>query len=64
MKYLIFKKKPIGKPKISTRNYVSPTQCEEGYFVDIQFKAICNSYGWDNYTEAYEITQTETSTKI
>ena len=56
LKYLIFTDKPIGKPKISKNNYISPTQCVEGWFVDIQFKGICDSYKWDNYTEASEIT--------
>lgn len=64
MKYLIFTQKPIGNPKISPKNYVSPTQCVEGWFVDIQFKDICVSYGWNNYTESNSITQINATTEI
>ena len=56
MKYLIFKRKPEGSPKISKNNFVAATKCDEGYFVDIIFTQICLDFGWVDFTEAENVT--------
>jgi hypothetical protein len=56
MKYLIFKSKPEGSPKISENNFVAATKCDEGYFVDIVFKQICIDFGWVDFNEVENVT--------
>ena len=45
-KYIVYKDKPVGEPKLEDGSYLQPTPCKEGFFILIQHKNIAAGQGW------------------
>lgn len=54
--YLLFVIRPEGTPAIGDGSYLSPTKCQEGWFVLETHEQICIDNDWTDYTKVDEIT--------